>query len=220
MITDPQPFVLSITLAAPLVGDRLPTFDAILAGELALSLRDDAQALSRTRALLRHTPCGVPYASSLLLREIAPQTRHTATSLLNREWADTPPDTPGTPNKPAQRTYKVQNWQNAYPVRHAPHAAFIAQATDPEALAEIEIIFESVPALGKRRAAGFGTIQEFEIIPLNILETSEAWGLTDAKGAPVRPLPLDLLSDLDRASLSQTQRRSRDPRSVTKYVTK
>ena len=104
MTTEPQPFVLSITLAAPLVGDRLPTFDAILAGELALSLRDDAHALKRTRGLLRHTPCGVPYASSLLLREIAPQTRHTATSLLNREWADTPPNMPGTPNKPAQQT--------------------------------------------------------------------------------------------------------------------
>ena len=207
MTTDPQPFALLITLAAPLVGDRLPTFDAILAGELALSLKDDAQALDRTRDLLRHTPCGVPYASSLLLREIATQTRHTATSLLSREWADTPPNMPGTPNKPAQRTYKVQNWQNAYTVRHAPHAVFIAQATGHEALAEIDAILESVAALGKRRAAGFGTIQHpVESVPLDIIETSETWGLTDAQGAPVRPLPLDLLSSLDLTLPPQAQR--------------
>lgn len=184
-----RPLLVCFHLKTPFCGAQTPMLDAIVVGELATVMGDDAAFAQMPIRRVENTP-----QASVLFAADGPIGSTVAVAKLHQEWLTTDPRSVAgnrTMQKSKQltvgdRQFKAENVMNTYPVIRAPWL-IAAAVGEPEQLRQI---LDRITGIGKRRAVGWGEIDEIEV--QQVEADLDRWGLIDRDGRPVRPVPLDL----------------------------
>lgn len=174
-------FILTLNFRTPISAGRLPTLDAILAAEIAKERGDDAIGdlpLEQTE--------GVWHGSALFFDAPGIVRQTTKVALTRKERLDVPDHV--APSRGGVFR-KWPNLMNSYDMQAVSVGVYLGDG-DIDA---VESIIRDVPAIGARRADGFGLIDSYAFDEVRI---GPLWGLADAAGRPARPVPNEVWSRL------------------------